>query len=136
MTKEDGIHIARIEEEEEILGYENSLENGITPLFNYTYFILEIEKKKYIKIGSSIKPDKRVKALQGANARRLELIYKTSKVSENTLQYKFRDDLERGEWYRYGPQIKDFLRRELIKKFNRKLSYFNIQEIKLDKKEI
>ncbi len=74
----------------------------------YIYFISDGE---YIKIGKSISPLRRLKELQTANGRALELIgiIPSSKVNENVLHSVFGDSHVRGEWFEIDSSILSFI---------------------------
>jgi len=73
------------------------------------YFISD---GKYVKIGQSDNPFRRLKGLQGANARKLELIHVTRTLSEGELQTKFSKFRVRGEWFMYDFEIQMWIYRE------------------------
>ncbi len=71
---------------------------------SYVYFISD---GKYIKIGKSAKPMKRLEQLQTSNARELKLlgIIPGSSVKENELHSMFNNLHVRGEWFKLDNSI-------------------------------
>lgn len=70
-----------------------------------TYFI---KSKDFVKIGSSVDPQTRLKELQTANQQPLELLCTTS-IPEREIQDKFKLYHKQGEWYFLSNEIKEFI---------------------------
>ena len=77
-------------------------------VLGYTYFVRDGE---FIKIGSSMTPDARIKSLQTAIARELETLVVVPMEFADELQthQRFAHLRERGEWFRSTPELLGFI---------------------------
>jgi len=75
-----------------------------------TYFIQD-SLTKFIKIGSSVDPEDRLRVLQIGCPSWLRLVGSVEEkvLSEKDAHYQFHEYVERGEWYRPGPRLEDFI---------------------------
>jgi len=79
-----------------------------TVVHGWTYFVRDGDA---IKIGSSIRPQKRVEAIQTGSPRTIELlaIVPQSVADEFTTHQKFAHLRSRGEWFRAEPDLLDYI---------------------------
>ena len=74
------------------------------------YFAVAQDK---LKIGFSNNPSSRVSALQTSNPYDLEivLLIDGSRIEELKLQHHFSIMAKRGEWFQYGPELKEYVQK-------------------------
>jgi hypothetical protein len=69
-----------------------------------TYFAISRDGK-FLKIGSSLEPEKRVLRLQNGNAERLEILAMLTTNQERKLHKQFAHLRRHGEWFRLAPEL-------------------------------
>ncbi|HCL4454986.1 TPA: GIY-YIG nuclease family protein [Clostridium botulinum] len=82
------------------------------------YFILDTSAANIVKIGFTRNLQKRFKQLATANCN-LKLIYKIDNCSmdyEKSLHIFFQTERVKNEWFNYGDSIKQWIKRDKIKK--------------------
>lgn len=80
------------------------------------YFILA-PKANVVKIGRSVDPDERLKALQTSNAERLEIVLllpHRAPFEEDQLHWRFRKHHQQGEWFDYSTELRLFVARKRL----------------------
>lgn len=97
------IHLIKQLESKKTVLCPNSTNNSNSEL---TYFI---KMDNMVKIGKSIHPEKRLKALQTNNPSKLILLYTTNKFNESEIHNKFYEYRTQGEWYQFSDEIKQFI---------------------------
>ena len=72
-------------------------------------YIIKIEK--YVKIGFTENPIKRIKSIQGGLPSDLDvlLLIEGTMELEKKLHYQFKEDRNRGEWFFFSQDIKDYI---------------------------
>jgi hypothetical protein len=75
---------------------------------NDTQYVYFVRTGKYLKIGISRYVEKRLKAMQIGNSKRMILIgvIEGSNALEKSLHKKFERFKTRGEWFHYTPELK------------------------------
>ena len=75
----------------------------------HTYFI-HSPKLEAVKIGRSVQPSRRLKALKGGNPDELQILGTVDGDREGEFHQRFAEYRTKGEWFSIGPKLADFLK--------------------------
>jgi hypothetical protein len=79
-----------------------------------TYFV-QGEMTGLIQIGKGVRPECRVRDLQGASPDKLKLLGITRRYSKSGLHHRFRHLRAHNEWFRPEPELLNFIYRVAVK---------------------